>query len=94
MCMFSPALQMQTSLLPCPFSWMLSSTTSHKDVPEYLPITSEAFGSQLAEPSPVTVTLERTRLGPDDDGRGVESDIASSRRLSFCEVAAFDRHLV
>ncbi|KAM3534555.1 hypothetical protein MY4038_002243 [Beauveria bassiana] len=56
--------------------------------------TSEAFGSQLAEPPPVTVTLERTRLGPDDDGRGVESDIASSRRLNFCEVAAFDRHLV
>ncbi|KAM0670217.1 hypothetical protein ACQRIU_000612 [Beauveria bassiana] len=55
---------------------------------------SEAFGSQLAESSPVTVTLERTRLGPDDDGRGVESDIASSRRLNFCEVAAFDRHLV
>ncbi|KAM3462524.1 hypothetical protein NHJ6243_004104 [Beauveria neobassiana] len=92
MCMFFPALQMQTSLLPCPFSWMLSSTTSHKDVPEYLPI--EAFGSQLAEPSPVTVTLERTRLDPDDDGRGVESDIASSRRVNFCDVAALDRHLV
>ncbi|KAM3435632.1 hypothetical protein MY4824_004809 [Beauveria thailandica] len=92
------ALQVHASFLQCPHSWMLSGTTCLKDVlrtpPNVGVEANEAFGSQPAEPCPVTVTFEGTRLGPNDDGRGgVQGDVASSRRLNFCEAAAFYRHV-